>query len=478
MMTRTHLHSSEEQGSILVSIIIVAIFLTFIVSSLMVLANANLSRSKGRIYLLQAQYAAESGADAALAQLNSGNDTYTGTTTDVQMFSYSQYKSTYAVTVAAGSTGKEKVITATGKVYVPSTAASPRMVRKIEVLANRTSSSTTSSVVSRNVIQIDSGVKNLQAKDLFVNGYITMAKNTTNLIGENITVAGKNTGATNCSIGGTGNLVKPSSFHTAGQTKTNLTMAFNNCINPPGNTSNASFNILANQTNISKIQSTYIAWSQYMDSSYQSSPGGCNDWISGASPRSIPSTGNTKKTHYPDTGSNVVSSCGTNGNIDLGSNTYTIRDNAHIRANLCSVTACTPTFNNPDATIKFIFVEGRINFDNVITSPTSGPIVFVTYGADSGTRTGSCPLGDSVYIGKATGSLSVNAPDAYFLASNGVCLDATKFGSANALGGLSGKNIYIATNSGTPFDLAMDPLFPTDQIPVDLAWRAGRYRRL
>jgi hypothetical protein len=87
-------------------------------------------------------------------------------------------------------------------------------------------------------------------------------------------------------------------------------------------------------------------------------------------------------------------------------------------------------------------------------------------------------LGDSVYLGKATGSLSVNAPAAYFIASNGICMDQTKFAANNAMGGISGKNIFIATNSGTPFDLAMDPAFPTNQIPVDLSWRASRYRRL
>jgi len=372
----------QEEGSILVSIIIIAIFLTFVVSSLLVLANSNLTRAKGRIYLLQAQYAAESGADAALAKLNEGNGTYTGTTTDVQMFTYSQYKSTYAVTVAAGSTGKEKIVTATGKVYVPATSTTPRVVRSIEVTVQRTSSTTTSSFLSRNIILVDSSVKDLQAKDVYVNGYIQMNKNTNNLIAENITVADKNTGATNCSIGGSGKMTKPTSFTTPGQTKTNITVAYNNCISPPGNTTNANFNVSANNGTITKIQSTYIPWAQFMDNSYQNSPGGCNDWTTGASPRSIPSTGNTKKTHYPDSSSNIAATCGTSGDVSLGSNTYTIRDHVHIRANLCAASACSPTFNNPDATLKYIFVEGTINFDSVTTSVGSGPIVFVTYGAE------------------------------------------------------------------------------------------------
>src|SRR6185436_6344679 len=115
---------------------------------------------------------------------------------------------------------------------------------------------------------IDSGVKNINGKDAYVNGFIQMNKNTTNLIAENITVGGKNTGATNCSIGGTGNLIKTTTFVTPGQTKTKLTLAYNNCITPPGNTSNANFDVLANQSNISTIKSMYIPWNQYMDNTY------------------------------------------------------------------------------------------------------------------------------------------------------------------------------------------------------------------
>jgi type II secretory pathway component PulK len=61
---------NNQRGSLVISILIVSMFLMTIVTGLIVLANANLSRAKGRIYLLQAQYAAESGADAAIAALN------------------------------------------------------------------------------------------------------------------------------------------------------------------------------------------------------------------------------------------------------------------------------------------------------------------------------------------------------------------------------------------------------------------------
>lgn len=470
----------HQNGSIIVSILVVTLFLTTTISALAVLAASNLTRARGRILLLQAQYAAESGADAAIAALNSGNDTYAGTTSEVQILNNIQYKSTYSTSVVAGSTGKEKVITAIGKVYAPKTATTAKFSRSIKVTAQRSAGSTSTSIVSRNIISVASAVKSVKAVDVYMNGYLTLAKNSTDFVAENITVADKNTGASNCSIGGSGNLVKPTSFTHVGQTKTNLLLAYNNCLSPPGNTSNSDFNVLANQTTINKIQSTLIPWSQYMDSSYQNSPGSCNDWTTGSSPRKIPSTGNTKKTHYPDSGSNISSSCGTSGDLALGSNQYNILDHVHVRANFCASSACSPTFYNPDtgaAGIKFVFIEGTVNFDSVKTAAGSGPIVFVIYGADPASLSGACPLGGAMHIGN-NGSNSTSAPALYLLAINGLCLDQTKFGSSSALGGISGKNIYIATNSGTPFDLTMDSSFPVSSIPIDLAWRAVRYQRL
>jgi hypothetical protein len=299
----------------------------------------------------------------------------------------------------------------------------------------------------------------------------------TNLIAENITVADKNTGASNCSIGGSGNLVKPASFTNVAQTTTNLLLAFNNCISPPGNTTNANFTVSANQTTISKVQSTNIPWSQYMDNTYQNSPTGCNDWTSGGFPRNIPSTGNIKKTHYPDNGSFVSVSCGASGDLSLATGQYNIKDNAHIRANLCAASGCDPTFYNPDsgaAGIKFVFIEGSVNFNTLQTAAGSGPIVFVVYGADPASKTSLCPLGGSVYLGNGGTS---TAPAIYFLATNGICLDKTKFGANTALGGFSGKNLYIATNPGSPFDLGLDTSFPVSSVPIDLSWRAIRYRR-
>ncbi len=478
-LTNRNQPKDNQQGSIIVSILIVTMFLTVLIYSLMVIANATLVRSKARVLLLQAQYSAESGADAAIAQFNNGNEAYTGSGSETIVLTSTLYKATFSTSVAAGSGGNEKIITSVGRIYSPSTATTAKYTRTIEVTAQRSTVQFATSMMSRNIIDIGSGVKNIWAVDIYANGFINMNKNTTYLTAENITVAGKNTGAGNCSIGGAGNLLKPTSFSHAGQTKTNINTAYNNCMNPPGNTSNSNFTVVANTT-VSTISSTYIAWNQYMDNSYQNSPSGCSDWTTGASPRNIPSIGNTKKTHYPDSNNNVSTSCGTSGNINLGSNQYNIENNVHLRANLCATSACDPIFYNPDSTIKFIFVEGTVNFQSVTTAAGSGPLVLVTYGADPNSHGSACPStdGDSIYLGQH-GSTSTVAPALYLLAKNGLCVDQTKFDNSNpSLGGVSGKNLYIAASPGNPFDLKLDPSFPVSQIPINLAWRAVRYRRL
>lgn len=472
----------NQTGSVLVSILVVMLFLTAVLTSLATLSHSALVRARERVLSLQAQYAAESGADTAIAMLNSGNTAYPGTASDTLLLSSPQYSATYSVQVTAGSNDKEKVIIATGKVYRGSVSGTPDYTRKIRVIAERSSTTTASSMLSRNIIDVGSGVKQITGRDIFVNGFIMMRKNTTDLIAENVTVVGKNTGADNCSIGGSGNLVKPSTFTNAGQTKTKLTLGYNNCIDPPKNSSNADFDVLPNQTTLSPVQSTYIPWNQYMDATYTNA-GNCTDWTSGSSPRQIPGTPSSKKTHYPDSGSNISTSCGNSGDLALGTTTFTITDNVHVRANFCAATACDPTFNNPTASVKYIFVEGSVNFNSVKTTSGSGPIVLIVYGTDPASKTSVCPYGGAVYLGQSGSGFS-RAPALYMLAMNGLCVDGTKFGDnsepANApmLGGISGKNLYIASSPSTPRPLMLDPSFPVDQVPVDLAWRAVRYTRM
>lgn len=466
----------KQSGNIIISLLIIIILLGSFVYGLIAISNSSIARSRQRIFALQAQYAAESGADATISFLNE-NDDFTGIN-EIELLDAERYRATFDTSVSPGDNTKQRIINSTGYIYVPATATSPTYSHAIEVTAEKSSDATTSALLSRNIIDVHSGVKSIRARDIYANGYIRLNRNTTDLIAENIIIADRNTGSGNCSIGGRGNLVKPGSFSNPTQTKTVVRIAFNNCISPPGNISDSNFDVFPNQSNIAKLQSTFIPWSDVMDASYGSAPGGCSDWTTGSSPRTIPSAGNNRLTHYPNNGAGVLNTCGTNGSINLGSSQYNITDHVHIRADFCSSSGCTPTFFNPDTGpegIKFVFVEGWINFDRLTTVPGSGAIVFVSLGSDPASKSSRCPLGGSIFLGN---SGNTSAPSAFFLAANGVCLDRTRFGTEPALGGISGKNIYIATNPGTPFDLELDPSFPVEEIPIDLSWRASRFRRL
>lgn len=215
--------------------------------------------------------------------------------------------------------------------------------------------------------------------------------------------------------------------------------------------------------------------------------GNCSDWT--ASSPTIPSAGNARKTHYPDSGSGTVAAslCAGSGSspadINLGNKTITLNDHAHIRAHLCKAYTCTPKFINPEASKpKFVFVEGVINFENITADSTSpGDIIFISY-ATSQTISASkqCPSDSAaIRLGK-DGSNSLIAPKAYFIATNGMlCVDQTKFDTGvKSIGGVSGKDIYLSSVSGTTFELTFNPEFPLSSIPLDLSWGATDVKRV
>src|SRR5690242_821400 len=88
----------KQSGSIVVEILVVTVFLMIIILSIASLSNSVSQRARLRVLGLQAQYAAESGADSAIAQLNNVSDTYSGTGGDVVILNTSQFKSSYNVT--------------------------------------------------------------------------------------------------------------------------------------------------------------------------------------------------------------------------------------------------------------------------------------------------------------------------------------------------------------------------------------------
>ena len=300
----------SESGSIIVSILVIMIFLTITILSLGVISQTNISRANQRILLLQAQYAAESGADVVVAYLNSSTGTYPNSGTEKPLFKDSfteTHRATYTATVTDTASPNKKIVVSEGKIYQPKSATTPRFTYKIETVLERSSIAYTASIVSRNSVEIASSVKAVIAKSLYVNEYLRANKNTNDVQIDDLTIAGKYPDGGNCSLSGSGNLVRNPALPAG--TKSKIHMAHNNCMDStPGNTSNADFDIIANDTSLQKIASIYIPWSYKMnndDGNGDYTSGSCTDWTA-ASPV-IPSAGNLRETHYPDSGSGTVS---------------------------------------------------------------------------------------------------------------------------------------------------------------------------
>jgi hypothetical protein len=69
------------------------------------------------------------------------------------------------------------LITSTGRVFQPAAATTADHTRKIELLAERTGGSVVATgMISRNIIEFASSVKDVYAKDFYVNGYIQTDK--------------------------------------------------------------------------------------------------------------------------------------------------------------------------------------------------------------------------------------------------------------------------------------------------------------
>lgn len=485
-------NDTRQSGSIIVSILVIMIFLTITILSLGVISQANLSRASQRIFLLQAQYAAESGADAAVAYMNAPAGTYADSGVEKPLYKsdfVNTHRATYQATVTDTASSNKKTVRSIGRIYQPASATTPRYTYTLDVAIERSSMQYTASIVSRNSVEIASSVKAVIAKSLYVNEYLRANKNTNDVQIDDLTVAGKYPDGGNCSLSGSGNLVRNPSLPAG--TKAKLRMAYNNCMDAtPGNTSDADFDITANDTSLQKIASIYIPWSYKMnndDGLGEYTNGSCTDWTA-ASP-TIPSAGNTRQTHYPDNGSGTVSasSCAGTGtgaaDINLGNKTITLNDHAHVRAHLCKSYNCTPTFINPDAdNPKFVFVEGVINFENITVDATSpGDIIFVSYATSQNIPASKqCPSDSAaIRLGK-DGSNSLVAPKAYFIATNGMlCVDQTKFDTGTrSIGGISGKDIYLSSISGAVFELTFNPEFPLSSIPLDLSWGATDVRRV
>lgn len=108
---------SDQRGVVLITILVVGMIVTFVGLSLADLTISQYTRTNGNVFRTNALLTAEAGIERTLQEINTTNG-FSGYTTEQGFFNNdSQGRATYTSAVTTGTSGNERVITATGKVY-------------------------------------------------------------------------------------------------------------------------------------------------------------------------------------------------------------------------------------------------------------------------------------------------------------------------------------------------------------------------
>ena len=165
-------HSSRSQGFImpvlLFSILLIAVLITVVTS--LSLTTSNLAARD--TYRVNAQLAADAGLDKGLNDLNT-IPSWTGSGGEVTLLSTSAIRTTYQTTLSNGASSDRKVLAVTARTYAPSTATTPKIIRKYEVDVQAVTGGTGPSAVVTGVGGLLlNGNSKITGGDVVVNGTI------------------------------------------------------------------------------------------------------------------------------------------------------------------------------------------------------------------------------------------------------------------------------------------------------------------
>lgn len=164
----------NQQGSFLVTALIIIILLVAIGLSLSGLVASQYSNTSREMFADNAMQVAEAGIEESVNQLNT-DDSFTGYTTPQVFFDNStQGKGVFTTTITDNPDGKSKSIVATGEVYRNDSATTPYVTRTVKVTVVGTASSGYSVFTGPGGL-ILSGSANIVNSDVYVNGYINIS---------------------------------------------------------------------------------------------------------------------------------------------------------------------------------------------------------------------------------------------------------------------------------------------------------------
>lgn len=163
----------QERGFILLTILTTTVFVMLIGIISLQAISSNLNTAKTEQYLVNAQLAADAGIDDAIRRLNA-NHAWTGNGTPQELYSGSDYRSTFLSTVTAGPDELMKIISVTAHTYAPASSTIPKYTRKYTVEMRGITSGNYSVVTGVGGLVMTNSSK-IVGGSVYVNGSITMS---------------------------------------------------------------------------------------------------------------------------------------------------------------------------------------------------------------------------------------------------------------------------------------------------------------
>jgi Tfp pilus assembly protein PilX len=165
---------NDDDGMILVALIIIAAVLTVIGLSLATFVSSQFSVTARNVYNANASLVAEAGIEQSVEQLNQ-NDNFAGYPADQEFFNNTtQGRAIFTTTVASTSDSNAKVITSIGKVYRKSSSTVPVSTRSVKVTVVGTGSDGYSVNAGVGGL-ILGGSANITNSQVFVNGTLVLS---------------------------------------------------------------------------------------------------------------------------------------------------------------------------------------------------------------------------------------------------------------------------------------------------------------
>jgi Tfp pilus assembly protein PilX len=163
-------------GTLLVIMLVVSVLIITVVSTTV----SNFQSATKEQNRLNAQFAADSGLDVGIHELNQ-DENWTGTSGEVDLFTSTSGKSirtTYEIEVTNGSTSARKIIRSIGRTYSPSTNTTPQTTRIFEVEAEAVTSGIGAASVVSGVggLLLNNNAK-ITGGDVVVNGVVQINNN-------------------------------------------------------------------------------------------------------------------------------------------------------------------------------------------------------------------------------------------------------------------------------------------------------------